>query len=266
MFKKINKTSSKTMKEEIIDKALKALDIQESFIIIHSNLLAFYKKTHHNPEKIWKIIHYNYQDKTIIMPTFTFSISKKKKINWNYKETKSETGSLTEFFRKKISQKRTIHPIHSVSIFGPNYKKIPDHNCKSSFGEGSTWEWFGNNKNVCNLSLGIGLNGGATICHYPEEKFKVNYRYYKSFEARIVDKKNNSSNKKYLYYSRVNNKKFEGINNWKKCEKDLIKNKILKQIKIKGIIFQKMNCYDGAKFISKRLSENPNYLGKLKRK
>ena len=80
---------------------------------------------------------------------------------WDYKNTKSETGSLTEFFRDKISQKRTIHPIHSVSIFGPNYKDIPDHNCKSSFGLGSTWEWLSNNKNVCNLSMGIGLNGGA---------------------------------------------------------------------------------------------------------
>ena len=32
------------MKSNLIDKALKLLDIQENFIIIHSNLLAFFKK------------------------------------------------------------------------------------------------------------------------------------------------------------------------------------------------------------------------------
>lgn len=254
------------MKSNLIDKALKSLDIQENFIIIHSNLLAFFKKTHHTPEKVWEIIHKNFKDKTIIMPAFTFSINKNKKVIWDYKKTKSETGSLTEFFRNKISKKRTIHPIHSVSIFGPNYKEIPDHNCKSSFGVGSTWEWLSNNKNVCNLSMGIGLNGGATICHYPEQKHKVDYRYFKFFETKIIDKKNNLFKRKYSYYTRINNKKFEGINNWKKCESDLINNKILKQIKINEIIFQKMNCYDAVKFISMKLSKNPNYLGKLKKK
>ena len=86
-------------------------------------------------------------------------------------------------------QKKDNTSIHSVSIFGPNYKEIPDHNCKSSFGVGSTWEWLSNNKNVCNLSMGIGLNGGATICHYPEQKHKVDYRYFKFFETKIIDKK-----------------------------------------------------------------------------
>ena len=32
------------MNYEIIDKALKSLDIKENFIIIHSNLLAFFSK------------------------------------------------------------------------------------------------------------------------------------------------------------------------------------------------------------------------------
>tara|TARA_B100000941_G_C28419120_1_gene507792 strand:+ start:14 stop:787 length:774 start_codon:yes stop_codon:yes gene_type:complete len=253
------------MKSNIIDKALKSLNIQEHFIIIHSNLLAFFKKTDHNPKKVWDIIYDNYKDKTIIMPAFTFSICKNKKIVWDYKKTKSETGSLTEFFRNTISLKRTIHPIHSVSIFGPNYKEIPDHNCKSSFGAGSTWEWLSNNKNVCNLSMGIGLNGGATICHYPEQKHKVDYRYFKFFKAKIIDKKKNLSERKYSYYTRIKNKKFEGINNWKKCEIDLMKNKILKQIKINEIIFQKMNCFNAVKFIAMKLNKNPNYLGKLKK-
>ena len=44
-----------------------------------------------------------------------------------------------------------------------------------------------------------------------------------------------------------------------------MKNKILKQIKINEIIFQKMNCFNAVKFISMKLNKNPNYLGKLKK-
>ena len=78
-------------------------------------------------------------------------------------------------------------------------------------------------------------------------------------------KKKNLSERKYSYYTRIKNKKFEGINNWKKCEIDLMKNKILKQIKINEIIFQKMNCFNAVKFIAMKLNKNPNYLGKLKK-
>ena len=38
------------------------------------------------------------------MPTFTFSINKNKKRTWDYNRSKSETGSLTEFFRKKFQK------------------------------------------------------------------------------------------------------------------------------------------------------------------
>ena len=92
------------MNYEIIDKALKSLDIKENFIIIHSNLLAFFKKTHHKPEKVWREIFENYKNKTIIMPTFTFSINKNKKRTWDYNRSKSETGSLTEFLEKKFQK------------------------------------------------------------------------------------------------------------------------------------------------------------------
>ena len=68
------------------------------------------------------------------------------------------------------------------------------------------------------------------------------------------------------YWEQLAKEKFEGINNWNKCESDLINKKILKQIKINEIIFQKMNCYNAVKFISMKLSKNPNYLGKLKKK
>ena len=109
---------------------------------------------------------------------------------WDYNNSKSQTGIFSEYFRKKIAKKRTNHPIHSVAIWGKDIKKIPEHNSKSSFGKGSTWEWICNTKNVCNLSIGVSVHGGATILHYPEEFLRVNYRYFK-----ILKVSNENSNK-----------------------------------------------------------------------
>ena len=118
-------------------------------------------------------------------------------------------------------------------------------------------------KDVCNLSMGIGLDGGATISHYPEEKFKVNYRSYKSFNVKIIRKNEKVSIKKFSYFSRINNKNFTAQNYWKKCENDLIKKKIIKQIKIKGIIFQKMNSNKAVDYMLSQLKHDSNYLGRL---
>ena len=250
------------MDKKIIKQALRLLDIKEKYIIIHSNLLAFYKKTYCKPDQVWDIILNNFKNKTIIMPTFTLLNNQKKK-HWSYNASKSESGSLTEYFRKNISSRRTVHPIHSVAIYGPGTKKIPNHNCKSSFGPGSTWEWFAKNKDVCNLSMGIGVDGGATIFHYPEEKSIVNYRVYNSFNVKIIGKNEKVSIKKFSYFARINNKNFTGQNSWKKCENDLIKKKILKQVKVRGIIFQKMNTNKVVDFISDQLKHDSNYLGRL---
>ena len=58
--------------------------------------------------------------------------------------------------------------------------KIPEHKSLSSF-----WKKFNlgmdlNPKNVCNLSIGVAVEGGgATFLHYIEELLKVNYRFNK---------------------------------------------------------------------------------------
>ena len=153
---------------------LSKVKIKEDFIIIHADVtgLSFPK---FSVSKLWEIIFDTFgHDKTFIFPTFSF-LNNRKKI-WSYNKTKSEVGLLSEYFRREISSTRTIHPIHSVSIFGKNKNKIPLKYCSTSFGKNSFWEWACNNKNVCNISLGLELNGGATFCHYAEEYCKVPYR------------------------------------------------------------------------------------------
>ncbi len=234
--------------ENKLYKFFKTLKFKEEFIIIHPDLLSFYQFKV-KVKKFWEILHFSIgKKKTFIIPTFNF----KKNNVWRCNKTPSESGYLTEYLRK-ISPKRTIHPIHSVSLLGPKFKEIPDHNSLSSFGSNSTWEWLCENKYVRNLSLGSEFIEGATICHYPEEKTQVPYRSYVKLTQKVFDNKNKRVKKKFLYYARN-----IGIeNNWHHCLKKLKKNKIVEYKKNNlGIPIFSMNCLKTTRFITKALQRD----------
>ena len=241
--------------ENQIFKNLKKIKIKENFIVIHSDITGLLSKNS-TIEKLWKIIFKGLgEDKTYIFPTFTF---KNKKNSWNLKKSKSESGILSEYFRKNIASRRTIHPVHSVAVYGKDQHKIPNHDCKSSFGRGSTWEWICNSKEVCNLGLGLNLNGGGTFCHYSEEKIKISYREFKNLNLSIVGKDNKKIKKKFSYFSRKN----KIMNNWNKCEKDLIKAKLIKKFLFKENNYRiiKMNTFKVTNFILKKIKKDNYYL------
>ena len=109
-----------------IKNILSNINIKEDYILIHSNLLIF-DKFNFSIEDLWDVLHKTLgNNKTYLMQTFTFSFTKKK--IWDYNNSKSETGALTEFLRKKIAKKRTVHPLHSLCVCVPNYKYATNHN------------------------------------------------------------------------------------------------------------------------------------------
>ena len=241
------------LNENSLYKLFKELKYKEDFIIVHPDLLSFYKFKV-KIEKFWEILNKALgRNKTYIFPTFNF-INKKV---WSCSDTKSETGSLTEFIRVKHSVKRTTHPIHSVCVVGPKYNEIAEHNCSSSFGKNSTWEWLCENQNVRSLALGIDFSGGATLCHYPEEKLNVFYRAYKNLNIKVYDQNNKVIKRKYTYFARKKN--YENL--WDNCKNQLIKNKIIVNVKneFKIPIFS-MNALETTNFITSNLEKNNKFV------
>ena len=240
-------------------KFLSRICIEEDFIIIHSNItgLVFPK---FDLKELWEIIFTSFgKNKTYIFPTFTLNNHKK---YWSYNHTKSDTGILSEYFRTNISSIRTIHPVHSVSIFGKNSFKIPIRYCSSSFGKNSFWEWACNNKNVCNISLGLKLHGGATFCHYVEEYCKVPYRKYIDLNYIVKDKHNKNIKKKYTYFSKNTNFKKKLINDWESIQKTLIRKKLINIYRNKNPKYQvlKMNTAKVSNFLIRKVKKNNNFL------
>ena len=104
------------------------------------------------------------------------------------------------------------------------------------------------------------MAGGATFCHFSEEYLKVDYRKYKNINIYIEKDNNRKIKKKYLYYARKKN--FE--NNWKKCEKELIKNSLIKKYIFPENNYQvlKMNTFKVTNFLISKIKKNRLYLVK----
>lgn len=245
----------KKYKDNNLKKIFSKIKFKEKICIIHSDLSSFRHFNFSLKEFFETLISSLGKEKTFVFPTFSWV----KKKNWYSELEPSNVGALSEYVRKNRKIDRSLNPIHSVCIFGKN-KRIPTHYSKSSFCKGSTWDWLCNSKNVINLSLGIGLEGGATFLHVSEEKNNVNYRYYKKLNINVYNNKKKRVANKFYYYSRKRN----FLNSWKKCEDDLIKKKLLKKIKNElNIPIYLVNTFYASKFIDKKIKENSNYLLKV---
>jgi aminoglycoside 3-N-acetyltransferase len=215
-----------------LSEALKKLDIpQNRIVIIHSSLLKFglieggaagaYKclKNQLGPEA------------TIVMPAFSWSYGNTRK--WSAKNTPSEVGALTEYFRKNIATTRSIHPFHSVSAVGPRAEKITTGSCTSSFGANSPFERL-YMLDAFNLSVGTNFIGGATYLHLAEEKLNVPYRFMKQFPGKVRDMHGNVMDQTFEMFVRKITETYEYDNTWEDCWRDLTNKNLFQTTCLKG--------------------------------
>jgi|TARA_B110000483_G_C18165578_1_gene531140 aminoglycoside 3-N-acetyltransferase len=248
------------MKNKEIDKIIDYLlskKIKEKFIIVHSNLMPFRLNKNKANKFVDHFVKRLEKKFTIIMPAFKFNFEKK---IWNYNSTKSEMGIMTEIFRKKYSLSRTIHPFHSISFYGKNSHLIRNKISKSSFGKNSFWSWACNRDDVLNLSLCLGIDGGATFIHYVEELLKVPYRKFIKLKFSLFGKNDKKINFSFTYFGIKNFKKSLIINDWKLVEKNLLRLKIMKKRRVGDYFFCHMNTKQVTQFLYKKVRKNPYYM------
>jgi len=167
-------------------------------------------------------------DGTIIMPTFTYSFNKHEP--YDIKNTKSTVGTLTEYFRKQKDVSRTAHPTHSAAIWGKHKKELLNIG-KGTFDKSSIFGKF-HQMNGKFVSFGVPLHMSCTFIHYIEHIHKVPYRYIKKIKGKII-----TGNKKYEEEISFDNRYAVFFASFLKFEKYLLKEKLLKEVKVgKSII------------------------------
>ena len=131
---------------------------------------------------------------SLLFPTFNWGFCKGE--TFDYNKTPSETGSLSKIALLREDFLRTKHPIYSFVVKGKDQDYLYNLDDESGWGPKSLFAYFYEN-NAKNLFIGIDYKNGFTFDHYFEEKIGVDYRYFKYFEAKYINRQGKEQTKKY---------------------------------------------------------------------
>ena len=136
---------------------------------------------------------------TLMFPTYNWDFCK----GWdfNYRTTKSLSGSLGNFALERKDFRRSKNPIYSFAVAGKDRDYICGLEHESCFGLNSPFGYLIENKGK-NLFIGIDYKDGFTFIHNAEETVGVSYRYFKKFSGFYIDEFNQKSNVNYKMYVR----------------------------------------------------------------
>lgn len=134
------------------------------------------------------------EDGTLLFPTFPAKGRNKTHLEENpffdIKNTPSQMGSITEYFRKLDNVFRSFHPTDSVCAKGP----LADYYTNSHFGQTTPYNEYSPFRKLCSkngkiLMLGTTLNGACTNLHTLEDAVNFKYPVYdkKEFEVKMID-------------------------------------------------------------------------------
>ena len=203
--------------------------------------------------KILKEIEKIFLSKTILFPAFSNDLVNKR---YDIKLSKANTGAIPNIALSSGKYYRSESPLHSFLVKGKKLDEIKKLKQKTTWGQGSVFEWLYKNSALW-VSLNLNLNRGCAIHHMAEEKAKVPYRFYKLFKGKLYNNgkfEKNIFEKKYSYYKiyskMLNYNKWPTIMRQKKDFEKIVINKGLfayvstaKKIVDRSYVFYKKNPY-----------------------
>jgi len=183
------------------------IDIKEGdIVIVSSDVLRLICVCRENNEKfdpnvfIDTIIKKIGVKGTLIFPAYNWGFCKGQA--FDYHNTLSLTGGLSNVALKRRDFKRTRHPIYSFAVWGQDQDYLCNLNNKSGWGADSPYAYL-HAKRAKNLFIGIDhKDGGFSQVHYAEEKVGVDYRYFKDFTAPYIDENGVEKNLTFCSYVR----------------------------------------------------------------
>lgn len=190
-----------------------------------------------------------YKNQNLIFPTYSYNCDKN---FFDVRKTKSQLGFFSNFLIKQKICKRTYDPFMSVCGFGKKVNKLFQNLPYNSYGRDCIFErLLFLKENVYCLNIGLGSNWIPFI-HYLDYLNKVDFRYHKYFNIKIITPKN-KFNVKWDYFA--SKKKNTILSDGYKIGNKAEKLKIYKNINLgRGNIF--FCDYKKLFKLSQKLSEN----------
>ncbi|RUL54196.1 AAC(3) family N-acetyltransferase [Lysinibacillus antri] len=139
------------------------------------------------------------QNGTLLFPTFNWDFCNGS--TFDYNNTPSKVGALTNTALKRSDFKRTKHPIYSFAVWGKDQEYLCNLNNISSFGSDSPFAYLHEQKAKM-LIMGLDYQKSFTFVHYVEEMVKASYRYQKNFTAPYINENGRKQERTYSMYVR----------------------------------------------------------------
>lgn len=136
---------------------------------------------------------------TLILPLFNFDFPKTR--HFDFRNTPSQMGVLTEAGRLYPGAIRTGHPIYSFAVIGSNSRLFESVDNHSGYGEDSPFALLRSMDGKIG-SIDLDDQNSMTFYHHIEEMLNVPYRYFKDFSGTYVNIAGESSTKSYCLYVR----------------------------------------------------------------
>jgi aminoglycoside 3-N-acetyltransferase len=122
---------------------------------------------------------------TLFMPTMTWRTVTPENPAWDEMQTASHTGVLSEIFRTRYAEARSIHPTHSVAGLGPAARTLLSrHHIDDTPVSGNSPYGLMRDYDTYILMIGVGLEA-CTAIHLPEETINVDL-YVRPTETAVL--------------------------------------------------------------------------------
>ncbi|MCK6648323.1 MAG: AAC(3) family N-acetyltransferase [Bacteroidia bacterium] len=156
------------------------------------------------------------QEGTLLFPSFPAKGRNKTHLEehpfFDIKNTPSQMGSITEYFRKLDKVHRSFHPTDPICAKGP----LAEYYTNSHFGQLTPYNEHSPFRKLCDkkgkiLMLGTTLNGACTNLHTLEDAVNFKYPVYDSveYEVKMIDE----SGKEYQMRTKVHNPDYSAKRN-----------------------------------------------------
>jgi aminoglycoside 3-N-acetyltransferase len=174
-------------------------------VLIHSSVSGILKRFKEkeiilSPEDILEsFIAAAGKEGTLIFPTFNFDFTKGK--TFDIRNTKSETGALTEAARLNRNFIRTGHPLFSFAVTGYHRDKFQNLYNYSAFGNDSPLSILHKLDGKI-AALDIAGENCMTFYHYIEEMENAPNRFHKVFKGIYIDTDGSETEREFSLFAR----------------------------------------------------------------
>ncbi len=176
------------MKEEDISSSLESAGVfPGDTLMIHGDAIVAAQLVESPKEERLKVLfdeimRYLGPRGTLVVPAFSYSFTRGE--TFDVLNSPSIVGTFSEQFRLIYPNKRSKHPIFSVTAIGLYEKEFVNSCVTDCFGEHTCFQLV---HKLGGKLMNLGCDLMLTYTHYCEQMFGVSYRYFKNFNGSVID-------------------------------------------------------------------------------